>query len=61
MLPEQKQIYKSMTPEQKYAVAMNLYWSARRMKEAWLRSIHPDWTEEQVSRTVREIFLRART
>jgi hypothetical protein len=50
-----------MTPEQKFAVANGLYWSARRAKEAWLRSLHPEWTDEQVSRKVREIFLYART
>ena len=57
----QKRIYKSMTPDEKFAVANGLYWAARRTREAWLRSLHPDWTEEQISRTVREIFLRART
>lgn len=61
MLQEQKRIYKSMTPERKIAVANSLYWSARRAREAWLRSIHPDWTEELIRHTVREIFLRART
>lgn len=61
MHPEQERIYKAMTPEQKFAVANGLYWSARRAKEAWLRSLHPEWTDEQVSRKVREIFLYART
>jgi len=61
MLQEQKRIYKSMTPNQKFAVSNGLYWSARRAREAWLRSLHPEWTEEQISRTVKEIFLRART
>ena len=61
MHAEQKRIYKSMTPDQKFAVARELYWFARRMKEAWLRSLHPDWTDEEISRTVREIFLYART
>jgi hypothetical protein len=61
MLQEQKRIYKSMTPDQKFAVAISLYWSARRARGAWLRSLHPEWTEERISRTVREIFLRART
>ena len=61
MLQEQKRIYKSLSPEQKFAVANSLYWSARRAREAWLRSLHPEWTDERISRTVREIFLRART
>jgi hypothetical protein len=61
MHPEQKRIYKSMTPDQKFAIANGLYWAARRAREAWLRSLHPDWTEEQISRTVRDIFLHAGT
>ncbi|MHC1729499.1 MAG: hypothetical protein AB9866_26430 [Syntrophobacteraceae bacterium] len=61
MLQEQERIYKSMTPGQKFAVTNSLYWSARRAGEAWLRSLHPEWTEERIGRTVREIFLRART
>lgn len=61
MLQEQKRIYKAMTPDQKFSVANSLYWSARRAREAWLRSLHPEWTEERITHTVREIFLRART
>jgi len=61
MLQEQIRIYKSMTPGQKFAVANSLYWTARRAREAWLRSVHPEWTEERISRAVREIFLRARS
>ena len=61
MHPEQKRIYKSMTPDERFALANRLYWFARRTREAWLRSIHPDWTDEQISHAVREIFLYART
>jgi len=54
-------IYRKMTPGQKWQAARDLYWSARRLKAAWLRQIHPDWTEEQVQNEVREIFLYARS
>lgn len=57
----QIEIYKKMTPAQKWQVARDLYWSARRLKAAWLRQIHPEWTEEQVQNKVREIFLYARS
>jgi len=57
----QIEIYKRMTPGQKWQVARDLYWSARRWKAGWLRQIHPDWTEEQVQNEVREIFLYARS
>jgi hypothetical protein len=54
-------ILRAMTPEQKFRTATALYWSARRLKAAWLRSQHPDWSEEEIQRKVREIFLYART
>jgi hypothetical protein len=38
-----------------------MYRSARAIKTAALRSFHPDWTEEQVQRSVYEAFLYGRT
>lgn len=61
MHPEQKRIFESMTPEQKLRAAVNLYYSARTLKAAALRQLHPDWSEEQIRQKVREIFLYART
>jgi hypothetical protein len=61
MLSEQKHIYKSMSPDRKFALANDLYWFARRSREAWLRSRHPDWTEARIRWTVREIFMYAGT
>jgi hypothetical protein len=46
-----------LTPEQKLRTAMALYWSARNLKAAALRHQHPDWSEEKIQKTVREIFL----
>jgi len=51
----------SMTPERKIRIALDLYESARQVKAAGLRAFHPDWTEEKIQQTVREIFLYART
>ncbi len=61
MHPEQKKIFQAMTPEQKLGAAMNLYHSARQLKAAALRHWHPDWSEEQIEKKVRDIFLYART
>ncbi len=61
MNPEQKKIFESMTPEQKLRAAMNLYYSARKLKAAALKQQRPDWNEEQIEQKVREIFLYART
>jgi hypothetical protein len=61
MHPEQKRIFQAMTPEQKLRISMRLYWSARKLKAAGLKRQHPDWTEQQIDKKVREIFLYART
>ena len=57
----QTQVLKRMTAEQKLQAAARLYWSARDLKAAWIRSQHPDWTVERVEQTVREIFANARS
>ena len=59
--PDQIAALKAMTPEQRLVAGRQLYWTARRHKEAFLRSQHPDWSDERVKEEVREIFLRART
>jgi hypothetical protein len=57
----QDEILKKMTPEEKLAAAMNLYYSARKLKSAWLRHMHKDWSDEQIEAAVREAFVNART
>jgi len=59
--PEQIEAFRRMPPERRLALAERLYWSARRMKAAWLRQQHPDWVPEQIDAEVRRIFLHART
>ena len=61
MHPVQKQIYRSMTAEQKLQAALRLYRSARQLKTAAIRLEHPDWNEKEVQEKVREIFVNART
>ncbi len=61
MHPVQKEIYRSMTPEQKYKIGMSIYWTVRKWKAAGIRMQHPDWSEEQVQAKVKEIFLYVRT
>jgi len=50
-----------VTPEQTLHVAIRPYYTARQLKEAALRHDHPGWTEEEIKKKVREIFLYART
>jgi len=59
--PAQIAAYRRMTPEQKIAQAMAMYWQARALKAAWLRERFPDWSEEAIEAKVREIFLLATT
>src|SRR5438552_17469234 len=59
--PEQIQIFRRMTPEQRWRAAHRLYWTMRRHKCAFVQSQHPHWSEQQVMDEVRRIFSHART
>lgn len=59
--PEQLARYRAMTPAERLRQAQRLYWSARLQREAHERTLHPDWTDEQIRVHVRRIFLRAGT
>ncbi len=61
MDPEERRILRAMTPAQKLAAAEDMYRTARDIKAAALRQQHPDWSEEDIRRKVREIFLHGRT
>lgn len=61
MHPEQKKSFQEMTPEQKLQLALELYYSAKKLKAAGLQRQHPDWTADTIRHKVREIFLYART
>jgi hypothetical protein len=59
--PEQVAALRAMTGSRRLQVAERLYWSARKMKTAGVRSQHPDWPEGRVQEEVRRIFINART
>jgi len=59
--PEQIEIFRRMTPEQRWHAAHRLYWTMRRHKAAFLGSQHPDWTDDKVESEVGSMFLHART
>jgi hypothetical protein len=67
MLPDEqtgsKQIeaLRAISGLERLRVAERLYWSARKMKAAGVRSQHPDWSEERVDDEVRRIFSNARS
>lgn len=57
----QRAIYRAMSPEQKLKISMDMYWSAWKLKSAWLSQQHPEWNERQIDEAVREAFLYARS
>jgi hypothetical protein len=59
--PEQIVAWRAMSGTRRLRLAEQLYWSARKMKIAGLRSQHPDWPEERLQDAVREIFSHAGT
>lgn len=61
LTPEQVAIYRKMPGEKRLRLAEQLYWSARKLTAAGVRSRHPDWNQDQVTAEVRRIFLNART
>jgi hypothetical protein len=56
----QLEIFRRMTPGERWKVACSLYWSARRLKAAHLRQQHPDWSEERVALEVKTAFMHVR-
>ena len=59
--PEQLAVLRRWTPEQRYRASRELYWALRRHKQAFIRSLHPDWSDVEVDGEVRRIFRDART
>ena len=59
LTPEYLAVLRNTTGTQRLRTAFGLYWSARKLKAARLRELHPDWSDTQVQQRVKEIFLHA--
>jgi hypothetical protein len=57
---EQIERLRRMTPGERWKAASALYWSARRLKAAHLRQLHPDWPEGRVLLEVKKAFMHVR-
>ncbi len=57
--PAQIEAFRRMSPAEKLALAARLWFEARELKAAALRARHPEWTEDEVQRKVRDVFLHA--
>ena len=53
--------FKDFSPQKKLELSMQLYYSARELKRAALKHFHPDWSEEEIEKELRRIFMYART
>jgi hypothetical protein len=56
----QRKRYAAMTPAERLQVALRLYWTARQLKDAHLRVLHPQLGEHELRRRVTESFLCTR-
>lgn len=59
--PDYLAALRRMSGAQRLRAAFALYWGARRLKAARLRTLHPEWSEQQVQERVKEIFMHAVT
>lgn len=55
----QQERFRRMTPAEKLRAAERLYWSARALKRAMLRSLYPQASDQELDRMVRNAFLHA--
>lgn len=53
----QRDVYRSMPAERKFALAFQMSDSTRRLADAGVRSRHPDYSEEQVRLAVAKLYL----
>lgn len=60
-MTKQREIIAKMTVEEKLLAANQLFHSARALKKAALQSFHPELSEIEINRRVKEAFLYARS
>lgn len=61
MDPNQREIFRRMTPLQKLNAAAHLRRTAWAWKAAYFNRIHPDWTEREIHEAVKKNFMYARS
>lgn len=52
---------KKFTPEQKLMLSLRLYYSAKELKRAALKSFYPELSEREIKEKVDKIFFYARS
>jgi hypothetical protein len=56
----QRERFRAMTPGERIQAGMQLFWFARRLKEASLRAAHPELSAAEIQARVKAAFLCAR-
>jgi len=62
--PNNEQIenrFQGMSAEKKLLLSLQLYQNAWELKKAALKNQHPEWEDQILIQTLRQIFLHART
>ena len=57
--PEQVQCLRRMSPAERWRTAQRLYWTMQRHKAAFIRSLHPYFSDQQIRDQVLRSFLHA--
>jgi hypothetical protein len=57
----QREIFRAMTPGQRWEQFMSLRATAWKLKRAGVKRIYPELPEAEIEKKVREYFLHART
>ena len=52
---------KDFTPEKKLLLSLRLYHSAKELKKASLKKLHPELPDKEIQERVKEIFLYAKS
>jgi hypothetical protein len=55
--PEQIKAFRKMTPGRRLEIGLDFIEEMRQLKAAALRAQHPDWTEREVARALRDFIL----
>ncbi len=61
MLTEQEKIISKMSPEKKLELSLRLYYSAKELRRVVLKKDHPDLSNEEIEKILKEIFFYARS
>jgi hypothetical protein len=57
LTPAELRIFREMSPADKLRQVASMYLQAKEWKRAALKKQHEDWSDEQIDRRLKEVFL----